>query len=453
MVYLLLLMLLLLLGVAYYFSYRNILSPTVVVCAGFVFGVFFAVLNVNRWGFTLDPLTVIVIVSGIGAFWAGELIVNSRYDRREIRVPDHEICRPLSAIHVPGWMIFLIATGMVLMAVYYFLDMYRLSLTGGNPGGFSLMLHYAREAQLKRLGYIDSFSFHFTLATNAVSTVFIYLFFRNLVASGFRLKLLWQCVPIFLNVPIMVLSGGRTQIISWIVSMVIIGFVLYQNKHRWHPGNTPKILLGAGLAAGVFLVIFTLAGYLTGKSQTRSSYDMISLYAGLSVPSLDQYLLNPLPDTGMIGDHTLYPIYSTLRTFGFDLPDLYAPYEFIRFNDVFGNVYTALRRYIQDYTYPGMLLIMFLMGFGYSAFFRKAKRNVGLWLVCYAVFCCPLVMMFFEDQFFLSLLGISTIYHLGYLFAFYLALVWWPQKRTSTVETRRRCRPQYQGRRFQAEVD
>lgn len=221
------------------------------------------------------------------------------------------------------------------------------------------------------------------------------------------------------------LTTGRTEFIYLIVVFIIIGSVCYQKKTNWNPRNTVKILMIGITGLLSFFLIFTLAGFLTGKSQLMSAYDMISFYTGLSIPSLDFFLLNPPMDTPYIGYTTLFPVYGTLRRLGFDLPQVSVPYEFVTFNQTRGNVYTALRRYIQDYSIFGMLLIMLLLGALFAFFFNLVKKEKvpGVLLIAYATFCFPIFEMSIEDRFFTKIVSTTTVYQIIYIILFYYFFV------------------------------
>ncbi|MFR4483192.1 hypothetical protein [Sellimonas intestinalis] len=62
---------------AYLMNQKDILSPWVITIGMFLVSTFFAILNIDTWQFTLSPLTVFVILTGVFAFGVGEILISA----------------------------------------------------------------------------------------------------------------------------------------------------------------------------------------------------------------------------------------------------------------------------------------------------------------------------------------------------------------------------------------
>lgn len=425
MIWILLISLLLMAGIAYFINNQNILSPWVILCSVFSISTIFALINEKNWDFNLSPDSVLLILSALLCFGIAETLINYMFQEKKLlKSPVGSQYTPEKEIAISNFKIALLCVFMGVMLVNYFYDTYQLSLLGGNPGGLHLMLKYARDAQLStgRLGRAAVLSAYFT---KAVSAVFAYIFLYNTVFFGFKIKKIKYLLPLLMHFPFIVLSTGRTEFIYQITTFIVIWSICYQMKKGQNNKNTVKIIFGGIAALGIFFALFIVSGYLTGKSQLMSIYKLISFYTGSSIPAFDIYNTTPHMESALIGEHTLLPIYSVLRTLGFHLPVFHTPYEFVQIGGFSTNIYTAIRRYMQDYSITGMYIIVFLLGAFYSTFFNivKNSQKAGLLLIIYAVYCFPLFEFSIEERFLTSIVSMGTIYQLFFIIVLYYILI------------------------------
>lgn len=447
MIYVLFIGLLGMIGVAYIFANRNVLSPWVICCGIFLVSTVFAILNIENWQFTLQPVTVILILAALACLGFGENLITWLFQRQYAhagRTPNQMSSLAGGQrlpIHVPFFAVISLTLVMAVLLLYYFRETYEFSLAGGNPGGTELMLKYAREAKLNRLAEISRLYGHVALLTKAICYVFLYIFIYNFLNFGWKLRWLPLVLPVGMYIPFALLSTGRTEFIYLTVVIMVVGCYCYLQNNNWHYRCTFKIFLLAIIALSAFFLVFVLSGFLTGKTSFSTAFHSISFYTGMSIPSLDYWIQNPLPDTPYIGNHTLFPIYSTLRTLGFDVPVLYEPYEFVAFNGVSGNVYTAIRRYMEDFTVIGMLSMFTLLGALYSFILNwlKYRKESGFVLLCLAAYCYPLFEISIEERFFMSVFATKSVYQFVYMGLLYYIFVCWPRRADRPSTSMRYC--------------
>ena len=99
--------------------------------------------------------------------------------------------------------------------------------------------------------------------------------------------------------------------------------------------------------------------------------------------------------------------------------------KFVEFHGINTNVYTALRRYIEDYGYIGMYLIMYFLGIIYTAFYRFVEyRSHSLFpIAIYAFIALPLVFSINDEIFLAHILRTSNLYQICLMYIFFKVMV------------------------------
>lgn len=129
--------------------------------------------------------------------------------------------------------------------------------------------------------------------------------------------------------------------------------------------------------------------------------------------------------TKFFGIHTFSGIYSLLRKIGFKIPDSIIALEYIRCGDYLSNIYTPLRRYIQDFGIIGMTLIMFFIGFCYKKLIlsNKEENSSSLLAIYTAQFLFSLFFMSIEERVFMDVILIRSVYIMVCIYFVYQWLV------------------------------
>lgn len=411
---------------AFTLNKKHILNPSCIACAVFLISASFAIYSKETWGYQLHFITIIVILSSLLIFTIGSLLgtkISCSYIRSQ-----HVFYK----VETPSLVKILLLTSiLIFFAVLHYKSIIGIAAQlGADMSNIGDILKKSREGLLHgnyTITRVDAYSTYFC---RAIAYVCIYIFFLNkLVYKNSGIKnsyLLLPCIPLIIK---MILSTGRTQFIYLAVYILtIFGILFFQTR-----GITVKTLIKIVFAGLIILLsffsIFALL-QIVREADTRNIIDVISYYTGMSIPSLDNYLVVGREESNLIGNNTLFPIYDVLRKLGFDLPELYAPYDFLYFNGTKGNVYTAFRRYIEDYTIIGNYIILLILGtissFSYNYVFRQRGKHFAL--IIYAMFIYPVFELSIEERVFMTLVGTSTIYNLIALAIAYIMLVRKPLK-------------------------
>lgn len=422
MIYILTLGIILIGILSYLLNRKHILNPSCIACSVFLISSLFAIYSKDDWQYQLHGITVFVILTSLFLFSLGS-ILGTQISGKHVLEKREEFHNVIIPSAVP---IVLITLLLLLFSYMHFCTILNIGIEmGADVHDFGDVIKKARSGMLYH-GYlttrIDSYSTYFC---RGIAYVCIYIFIYDKLIHKNKLKkhlyLLLPMVPLIIK---MVLSTGKTQFIYLVVYIIEVYGILYFQSQGITIQTFFK-MIGIGIFSLLtFFVIFSILQVMR-EGKGRDIIDVISFYTGMSIPSLDDFLVNGRPESNLIGNNTLFPIYDVLRKLGFPLPKLYAPYDFVCFNGTNGNVYTALRRYIEDYTLLGNYIILLFLGTISSYFYNFVfkQRNRHLALIIYASFIYPIFEISIEERFFMNIVGTGTIYNLIALYISYIILI------------------------------
>lgn len=307
---------------AYFSTGRDILSPWLISCTMYLISII--VVAINDWNIEISLKTILTIISALILFGLGELIV--RYtigNKQEEFYLTIEYSRE-KALEIPKYILVVTSIFMLVVLYWYFNETYRISLIGGNPGGYSMMLKYARSASATNS--INTILTLLLAICMSIAYVFIFIILYNIIYFGKRTQWKIFFIPLLLFICQLTLTTGRQVFIQLISTTIIMSYILVKYKSNWRGGNTKLLYIGV-FSIGIFLAGFFALGFLTNKSFLGFS-TTISLYLGGSIVGLNHYLQSPFSDSSYFGGHTLFGLYSSLGQMGFDIPKLNAPLDF-----------------------------------------------------------------------------------------------------------------------------
>lgn len=414
--------------IVYLLNSLDILSPSIISISMYIFSVFFIILNANYWNETISFKAASIIIVGIIAFALAEILSmfifrsqgSFRHNITVNRINNYKMLEtPIRII------LLFVAFGIIVEFVYY-RYISELAMFGGYGINGRSMLSCARLAMLDTSIHITP-SWFLKLGKALVkgfAFITVYMMIYNHVFAKVRKIQYRYILPNIVYSFQAVFSTGRTEIIYYIVYILMILFIMWKIANNWSRKLDMKIIkFGVG-GIFIFLICFRLLGYLTGKSDYLSLWDNLSIYIGSPIIALSKYLDINITNT-IFGEETLGSIYGVLRYIGFDLPLIYVPLEPVIWDNVQTNIYTSLRRYIQDYSVIGMIIIQFSLGLLYGSWFNwiKKHRHIGFSLIVFARLFYPIVESVIEERFFNVVLTTGTLYDLVMLYILYKLLI------------------------------
>lgn len=403
-----LLFLLIVLDIGYFLFFdKNILSPSVLAVSMFVLSTFVACLNVDTWAITISAYTVFMILSSLITLGLGEFIAGKVFQNKLKKI---QVCVPKAPIEVPAILVVVVSILLGVLCIHYLEQLMKLAVAAGyKKDQGMLFVSYVRIATLDsaKYGRIDRLAGWSNTISNVCAYIFLYIICYNFVF--FKKIKVKYFIPVLIYLPYVIFSGGRTQFIYITAFYVIVGGTFYLQKTEWSLKSVLRVV-GVGIIGFVvFLLVFILVGALKNRAFITKTLMKISIYIGQSIPALNDYFLNPRPAGEYFGQHVLFGIYNFLREFNPAIPDFYAPYEFVSFNGYGGNVYTAIRRYHQDFGFIGLYGMMLFLGFFYGGFYSFVKKGQSFGLILYAYIIGPIVLISIDEIFFLSIVSHGSL--------------------------------------------
>lgn len=424
MLYLLIVLLVFLAIIVYIITNREIMTPSLWLIAGYILCSVVAAINIKYWDEDINLVTIVVVIIGILSFAYGEMFgrmsiigiskLNRKVSNSNKKVSNYN--KKVKVLNIPKLHILFMSIFMVFICCLYFLYTYKLSLAGGNPGGFINMFTYARRAIFSQtssvtMGPVLQYGL-------LICKAFAYICAYELISNYFINNKINQIllIPCFLYLIQTLLSGGRTQMMYLFIYVFVLIAVHNKNRVDWSNRGDKAVIKRAIITIAIILIIFRFIGmYFRGSiyGTERTLWGTMSKYIGSSIIALNKYLLSP-NKAAFLGEETLYSVYSALNKIGFNFTVLANNLEFVTWKSVSTNIYTALRRYIHDYGYIGMIMIQFFQGIFYGRAFTRIKyrRLMGLPLILYATLIYPVIFSFIEERFIINVLsaaGIETI--------------------------------------------
>ena len=383
----------------------DFMQPSVIFVGTLTLSVSMAMLFADKWCLTVGFQTFLCLTMAATAFVLGNVFAD-RCSQSNSQPSGSTVELQIGVIKI-----FFALILMAALLYYNFLESFEMAEELGGKGGFSEMIRVNRQAIEAQIAAFSRWTSYRNMIAQAITYSFLYVFFHNLTTS--RAVGLRYLLPLIFYIPMLILNTGRMGLLCLVVYAVVVATIIYQRRQPQSLGSrlsTAKALLGAGI---IFAALFMLMGIFTGKtvSADRTPLVILAHYAGLSIPALDVFLNRELVETTMIGSHTLHGIYRTLGTLGFDLPRVPLFLPFVTFNGIDTNVYTAEARYIQDYGWIGMALILWSFGALYSFAYRYVcERSSVLPLMFYGFCAYPLFLSSIDERVMLDLFSTTPIY-------------------------------------------
>lgn len=393
-----------------------IISPSIVYCSVFLLSTVICCINYSNWlcdisvytfGIIFFTVCLFVFSCNIGTICFKYCTKNKV---NEISVKKHEY-------EISNFLFFVLLFFDIILLLFFYKTVVDIASKAGfsvNKKGF--LLFYARQALTEGEESWGTFSNHSFLFSEA----FCYISYYYYAYSKYYLEIKKRkyLIPLVVFFGFIILSTARTNIIYLFTYILVINGIFLKMKNK---NAQKKMLYIIFFSFLVFLLIFFLTGLVKKSNVSFSFSEIISAYIGFPIPSFDYYF-NHIDEYSCeyFGQHTLYSLNGILRKFNNEIPnELYQYSDFFVKGRIGGNVYTQLRRYLQDYSYLGLFILIFVQGFVYSFSYGFSKKG-GILLVLFATFFYPIVEASIEERFLSKVLSVTSIYLIFYIVFIYI---------------------------------
>lgn len=419
MIFILLFLMGLLLFFSYLYERSLLLSPVFIVITVFFGSIFICASNYSIWG-DISVECLVVITSGILAFMIGNVLSNKVVFSLKFLLRND-----LPKCHISSSKTLFIIVFMLIITAYDYYDV--LMVYGGPSDSILEVIAGARQNLYSDNSAMDHNVFvqHGLYICRMIAYIYTYVILFETILKNKKVKVL-NIFPILIYLAQVFISTGRTEFIYIIYAAIVMSYCITMSKDSWgikHNYKYSKQIIGGTTC---FIILFLAISNLRSTGEFHA-FRTLSIYGGSSIKALSDYLATHglWSDSHFFGEETMSLYYSILKAFDFTNNSSTPVLELTYIGDQITNIYTALRRYIHDYGFFGMLLIMFVLGYIYSVAFKKIKTNniQGLGLITYSFLSYPLIEMSIEERFLSNLITARTIFCLFYLYLLFYFLV------------------------------
>lgn len=431
MIFLLLFSILLLLVIAYFINNKDIMSPSVLLCIIYFISTLGAIYNIEAWNINLHFKTYIIIILGLVSFILGEWFVNLlKWNNKPRKLSGKEINKITpTIIYVQPYKILFTICFQVISLFFYYKEIYRISLYFGGASDLSGVLKNYRLAssyttQAEGMNTIIS---QFVNVASVLGYLYLFIFIHNVIYVKSKVtRNIVYLLPVILYGVITFMSASRSELFYLVIAALIMSYILMQKRVNWSINLTFKYIRIGLIFIVIFIGLFSYSRNLVGRSIEYKPIEYVTSYAGGSIQLLDSYTQNPPTSDGHFGSETFIGIQKFFNKIGLsDYQRLYH-LEFRNSGSLGGNVYTALRRYYQDFGYIGVFLCQVISAIVYSYFYNMIKRQKSndsvsnYWVIIYSMLMHGIFMHSITETFFAEMLSI------GWLIKFILiGVVYW----------------------------
>lgn len=426
MIYILFIIILLLLMISYIFFDRDLFSPPVTVVLTFCVSVGLNAVYASVWNLPMHFNTFMIILCEIGLFLLGGGIVHYFFYKLK---PTFAGARKKvfdSLYDIDNKKFILINVIVLTFLMMNYLELLRLMDQLSASGTTATFRTLAYKLAFGEINYSRWYYYRY-IFIKVCAYIGIYMCVYNSIVGGWNCKNLKFLVPVVLFLVTIGITITRMEFIKLSLYTLVLYTIICQqyNKREERKDKNVKLIKMICLCLGLFICVFFITGIMSGKIHSNMSFmRVLAHYFGINISAFDVFVNTVYIDTKYIGMMTLSGIYSKLAFFGFPSFSAYIGH-FTYFSGIETNVYTAFRRYIQDYGYLGCSIIMFCLGFWYTFMYNYLKYykfNV-LGIIFYAILAYPVFLLCREEHFFIDFFKTTNIYIMLLIFIFYKVLL------------------------------
>lgn len=425
MIYILVLFLFCFLGLMYTTS-KDILRPSIGICGVFLISVLSAVTNINIWKFSISTTCVFVVLGAVVIYGIVDFCMfllkknNHKFDIIngesicEIEIDRESICEiEINNIKFCGLVVL-----MIISCILYYKDIIYISSKYGISSSWFEMIRYYRNGSMTGAieEGISSMASNAYILSTAIAYIFMYIFVHNLVVNKKGKKNYLNLIPIIIFFINTLFTGGRMPLLRLIIGAIFL-FIYLKSKISRKNGFNLKSFFKVLIFVTIILWGFASISTLVGRTYDGNALYYVTSYAGGSIPLLDLFLKEPVSHD--IWGYETFP--SILKFIGrhtenIQLSQILVNKEFRVLEGYnLGNVYTALRAYISDFGYCGMIILTGIHAIIYSGIYNILCSKSINWgkvdfsILFYTYIVHAIYLFSIDDRFYMDLCSITTI--------------------------------------------
>ena len=414
-IYFLLILIIIFTIIAYFIEKRDIFSPAVLLCAGYLVACMSCAFNIKKWGVELRLNTMGLILVGILFFAFGVFFIDLISRKKSLKANE------MSSIEIIELSWSKIIFFAVFDSIVLFLSIKdMLKISGGWLSTFNQTMNQFRMAYSYTDTSVNPIVVQLMKISKGAAYTFLYVFFNNISITNKGKKIknnIKYLIPVVIYLVLTLFRGGRLNIIMMMVAGLFMYYFTWHRKLGWDKTISGKFIKRFIISFVVFTLIFFGTRELVGRQSQSTLIDYVTMYFGGSFQLLDQYLNTS--NLNIVGAETFPGIQQSLYKLGIGNEVIHKSLEFrtTPTGIYLGNIYTGLRRFYHDYGWWGLIIMQFIYGALFEFLYIKIKRikilntnNLFLVIIYSSILFAPITQAM-EDHFWIDL-GLGYIIEL-----------------------------------------
>ena len=398
---------------------KDIMQPSILLTVSYVLSVFCALLNIKKWGINFSNITFGVILLGTLEFIYISYIISfifksiNKNKEENVSQEKNNIINIRISKKITG---LIISYNFIIIALllYYVL---QIASIFGDFSSFSqaLTLYKTHTSYINDIQLPDYLTI---LMKPIIASAYVYMFFyiKEIVYSEENkmktiIKNWYYLIPAITYFIQRFMESNRGSIINFILSSVVMFFLVYGVKNNWKKTIKLKTIAGVSFAGIICLVIFYHSASLVGRVNSKGLVDYITCYCGGSIECYNLYVQEEDNIRAIKGEETFTSPMNDLQKLKIIDRNLkienYAPFRYYKDNMI-GNVYTSYKRWHHDFGIIGIfvlqaiLAIIFSVGYNTIKYWKKSKILQDLFIIIYSYFIYTIFMHPIDSLFYLE---------------------------------------------------
>ena len=401
MAWLMLLILTIFVITAYKLDGGDLLSPRFLLCLAILASYSVIIFNYKNWEVQISPKFILYVSTAIVAWILGGALIK-RLSKHSSRVVNNRLplCNTCIKYKYP------VNFFLILSVVLTFLYVFKLLSDAGAVGGFSAILRAIYENTVN--GYTPGFVFNqMREVVVAIAYVNTFRFFQRLFSKSDKISIVKLLIPIAMDMVLILITTDRNILLRYAIYLACLYVLFFRENKNFKNINAAIVRRVAVMVIAVVAVFFVMG---VAKQYTSNFARSISIYGGSGLYNFNLWLDNQtVSSTGSATFSTFLRVISELLerigvTTGWNTAARFD--EYIIFTSSNGyvyssNIYSALKPFVEDMGYFGVVFFPFILGVFYQWLYLRAKRNKYKFSwVLYCMLIYPVVFFPIAEQLF-----------------------------------------------------
>jgi oligosaccharide repeat unit polymerase len=410
---------------AYFFENKDLVSPWFLLCLAILASYFIVLLNYTNWQVSININFVVYVTTAILAFGFGCGLINIRYRRfvfGDVNKLNKELITQSEIKSKYPANIFLFIS--VVCSVIYLV---KICADAGSASSINQLI---RNIYNNITGDDYSTGFIFTQMLEivvAIAYINTYRLFVKLFRKDKKISAIKLIIPIIMFFVVVMIWSDRNIFLRYAIYFVCL-FVLFFRENYKKTNANKKIIVYVFIVLCVAVIAFYLLGKV--KQYTSNLTRMLGIYGGSGLYNFNLWIDN-FNDELSFGSSTfstfLRVIEYLFNLIGVDLNnfslnsrfDVFITYRSTNGYVYSSNIYSALKPFVEDFGYFGVIFYPFIMGLFYQWLYVKMRRKTySFHWILYCMLIYPTIYFPILDQLF-NRFTLGFVYELFWITVIY----------------------------------